>query len=123
MIELLGVAVAGAAGAPARYLLDRAVQHRWSRPFPLGTLAVNVLGSFALGALTGLALYHALATTPRAVLGAGFCGGFTTFSTFAYETAALAQGGANRAAAGNVAVSAVACTAAAALGLALASLG
>ena len=58
---------------------------------PAATLAINVSGSFVLGVVTGLALYHGFATTPRVVLGTGFCGGYTTFSTFAYEIVFLAE--------------------------------
>jgi len=88
---ILGIAVAGAFGAPARYLLEGYVQRRARRAFPLGTLVVNVSGSLVLGFLTGLALYHAFPATPKTVLGTGFCGAYTTFSTFAYETVHLAE--------------------------------
>jgi CrcB protein len=88
---ILGVALAGAVGAPARYLLDGYVLRRIRTAFPLGTLFINISGSFALGFLTGLALYHAFPATPKTVLGTGFCGAYTTFSTFAYETVRLAE--------------------------------
>jgi len=88
---ILGIAVAGAVGAPARYLLEGYVERRARRAFPLGTLVVNVSGSLVLGFLTGLALYHAFPAAPKTVLGTGFCGAYTTFSTFAYETVRLAE--------------------------------
>ena len=88
-----GIAVAGALGAPARYLLDGFVQDRTDSRLPLGTLVVNVTGSFLLGLIVGFALYHSFADTPRAILGTGFCGAYTTFSTFSYETAKLMQDG------------------------------
>ncbi len=88
---ILGIAIAGAAGAPARYLLDGYVQARAGSHLPLGTLVINVSGSLVLGFLTGLALYHAFPATPKTVLGTGFCGAYTTFSTFAYETVRLAE--------------------------------
>ncbi|MBV8949252.1 MAG: fluoride efflux transporter CrcB [Actinobacteria bacterium] len=116
-----GLAVAGALGAPARYLFDRWVQERTARPFPLGTLVINVSGSFALGILTGLALYHAFPSTPKTILGTGFCGAFTTFSTFAYETVRLAEARALKAAAWNVIASLTLPLLAAAAGLALAA--
>ena len=78
-------------GAPARYLLDGYVQARARGGLPLGTLVINVSGSLVLGFLTGLALYHAFPATPKTVLGTGFCGAYTTFSTFAYETVRLAE--------------------------------
>jgi CrcB protein len=88
---ILGIALAGAVGAPARYLLDGYVQARAGGRLPVGTLVINVSGSLVLGFLTGLALYHAFPSTPKTVLGTGFCGAYTTFSTFAYETVRLAE--------------------------------
>lgn len=90
-VLILGIAVAGAVGAPARYLLDGYVQERNRGELPLGTLVINVSGSLLLGFLTGLALYHAFPATPKTVLGTGFCGAYTTFSTFTYETVRLAE--------------------------------
>jgi CrcB protein len=117
-----GIAVAGALGAPARYLLDDVVQNRRAGVFPLGTLVINVTGSFVLGVLTGLALYHAFPTDAKVVLGTGFCGAYTTFSTFTYETVRLAEERALRAALQNVLSSAFVPALAAAAGLALAGL-
>ena len=85
------IALAGAIGAVARYSVDGRIQEGTSSDHPLGTLFINVSGSLLLGFLTGLALYHAFPATPRTVLGTGFCGGYTTFSTFAYETVQLAE--------------------------------
>jgi len=90
-VLILGIALAGAVGAPARYLLDGYVQRRARGELPLGTLVINVSGSLVLGFLTGLALYHAFPATPKTVLGTGFCGAYTTFSTFAYEAVRLAE--------------------------------
>jgi CrcB protein len=119
---LIGIAFAGAIGAPARYLVDRFVQARTTGEQPLGTLVINVSGSFILGFLTGLGLYHAFATTPRTILGTGFCGAFTTFSTFTYETLRLAEDGERRAAAMNIGASLFVPALAAAAGMAIASL-
>ena len=85
---------AAAVAAPARYLLDAAVSERLKGAFPWGTVLVNVTGSLLLGFVTGLALAHGLGRTPRIVLGAGFCGTYTTFSTFGLETVRLVEGGA-----------------------------
>ena len=93
--------VGGAIGAPARYLVDGAVEDRRHGPFPWGTFVVNVTGSFVLGVVTGLALYHGLGPVPRAALGTGFCGAYTTYSTFSYETMRLLEDGDVRRAAGN----------------------
>jgi CrcB protein len=117
-----GFVVAGAVGAPARYLLDDAISSRTQGVFPWGTLAINVSGSFLLGLLTGLALFHGLPATPRLILGTGFCGAYTTFSTFTYETVRLAEEGAVNEAVRNALASLVLAAAAAAAGLAVAAL-
>jgi CrcB protein len=111
--------IAGAIGAPARYLVDELVRERRAGAFPWGTFAINVSGSFILGVVTGLALYHGLGPIPKAAIGVGFCGAFTTFSTFSYETIRLVETGSVRLAVGNVIGSVVAGLAAAAIGLAL----
>lgn len=80
------VAAAGGLGAIARYVLDGAIQERTSETLPFGTLAINVLGSFTLGVIAGLSDHIAVSPTLRAVLGVGFCGGFTTFSAASYES-------------------------------------
>ena len=90
----IGLVVAGALGAPARYLLDGFVQDRTEGAFPWGTFVINVTGSFLLGLITGAALYHAFPTTPKVWLGTGFCGSYTTFSTFTFETVRLLEAGA-----------------------------
>jgi len=119
---LAGIAVAGAVGASARYWVDAFVIRRAIRGLPVATLAINISGSFVLGVLTGLALYHALASTPKIILGTGFCGAYTTFSTFAYEVVRLSDDGERREATLLLAFSIVVPALAAALGLALASL-
>lgn len=85
-MTLLWVMLAGALGAPARFLLERAVSRRPWIPFPWGTWIVNVSGSCALGIVVGLSLRHGLSGTATAAAGTGFLGAYTTFSTFAYET-------------------------------------
>ncbi|HEX2201971.1 MAG TPA: fluoride efflux transporter CrcB [Longimicrobium sp.] len=84
------VALGGAAGAVARFGVARWAAERWAGPFPWGTFAVNVAGSLVLGFLLG-AFPAPDAWRVRTLLGVGFCGGLTTFSTFAYEAAALLQ--------------------------------
>jgi len=119
---IAGIAVAGAIGALARYLVDAVVIRREAGGLPAATLAINVTGSFVLGVLTGLALYHSLPSAPKIVLGTGFCGAYTTFSTFTYEVVRLAEDRQHRAAALTLGLSVVAPALVAALGLALASL-
>lgn len=99
------VAVGGSLGAAARYLLDRAIATRQTGPFPLGTLAVNVTGSIALGLLLGLAVAHRLPSSVVTLVGTGFLGAYTTFSTFTFETVRLLEDGAWRYAAWNLALS------------------
>lgn len=107
------IALGAAVGAPLRYLTDRAIQARHDSAFPWGTLTVNVAGSFVLGLVTGLPADPAV----TALLGTGFCGALTTYSTFSYETLRLAQGGARFYAGMNVLASVVAGLGAAGLGL------
>ena len=114
-----GVILAGAVGAPARYLVDSWVARRVSGPFPWGTFAINVTGSFVLGVVTGLTLYHGLSAFPKAVVGTGFCGAYTTFSTFSYETVRLVEEGSVGAAVRNVVASVVVGLLAAVAGLGL----
>lgn len=114
----LMVFVGGAIGAPLRYLADRLCRRLFGEAFPWGTFAVNVLGSFALGALVATSLD----TGPGfAMLGIGVCGGFTTFSTFAYETVRLGMDGAYVRSVLNAAASLALGLAAATAGFALAT--
>ena len=114
--------LACAAGAVARYVVDRLVTDAVRRDFPWGTIAINLSGSFVLGLLTGFGLYHGFSSDARLVLGTGFCGGYTTFSTFSFETVRLIETGRVGAAVRNVAVSTGGGLVFAAAGLALATL-
>ncbi|CAN5456375.1 fluoride efflux transporter CrcB [soil metagenome] len=82
-----GVMVLGGVGAVARFMVDRAVSRRVGRPFPFGTLAVNISGSVILGFLSGLALSHEVAL----LAGTSLIGAYTTFSTWMLETHRLAE--------------------------------
>ncbi|WDZ82972.1 fluoride efflux transporter CrcB [Micromonospora cathayae] len=117
-MTVLLVALGAAVGAPLRYLTDRAVQARFGSAFPWGTLTVNVTGSLLLGVVFGAAADPAVS----ALVGTGFCGAFTTWSTFGYETVRLVRSGARRAALANVALSVAAGLGAAWLGFAVAHL-
>jgi CrcB protein len=87
------IALGGAAGSVLRYLLGGRVQHFAPHGFPVGTLTVNVLGCLLIGILARLFLNTQPAGEWRALLVVGFCGGFTTFSTFSIETVGLIEGG------------------------------
>ncbi len=119
---LLGLFVAGGVGACTRYLVDVVVVDRTGGAMPVATLVINISGSLILGFLTGLVLYHSFPVTARTVLGTGFCGGYTTFSTFAYETIRLAEDRRTSAAMRVLVASLIFPALAAALGLALAAL-
>ncbi len=93
--------LAGALGAITRYTLDRGIMSRVSLDFPLGTLVINLSGSLILGFLAGLTVLKALPTSASIILGDGFVGAYTTFSTLTYESLALAQNGRYAAAIGN----------------------
>jgi len=108
------VVVGAAAGAPLRYLADRVLRVRFGATLPWATFAVNVAGSALLGLVVGAAAPPPL----LALVGTGFCGALTTYSTFGAETVALAEDGRPVAAAVNALGSVLACLAAAALGLA-----
>jgi CrcB protein len=118
----LAFLIAAAIGAPARYVVDRAVSERSAGRIPWGTFVVNVSGCLALGVVTGLGLYHGVGSTARTVLGTGGLGAYTTFSTFSFDTVRLVDGGNLPAAARYALGSLVAGTAAAAAGLMLAAL-
>jgi len=85
LLDVAAVATGGALGAVARWLIARLVQNGYE--FPVGTLAVNLLGSLLLGFVMGAAsLYGAFTRWQRLLVATGFAGAFTTFSTFMYES-------------------------------------
>jgi fluoride exporter len=112
----LAVALAAAAGAVCRHLLDGWLMARTRSGFPWGTLAVNLSGSWALGLLAGSVALGALPADAAVVLGTGFLGAYTTFSTWMVESLRLIERGAGGAALVNLLGSWAAGTAAAALG-------
>jgi fluoride exporter len=115
----LAVAAGGLVGAPSRYLLDRAISRRIESDLPWGTFVINVTGSLLLGFLTGLTLAGHLPEIGKALLGTGFCGAYTTFSTFTFETVRLLEDGRILDAVGTIVSSVAAGLAAAAAGLAI----
>ncbi len=108
------VAVGGLIGSVLRYWLAGIVQGaNDGAAFPAGTLAVNVAGSFLIGLVMTLSLERGLVNDDvRILLTTGFCGGFTTMSTFSYETIALLRDGEMLLALGNVGATLAACFAA-----------
>lgn len=88
------IAVGGAVGCLSRYYATQFIQQRVGPSFPAGTLVINITGSFLLGFLMRYALQSAaMSAETRAMLTTGFCGGYTTFSTFSYETALMIEDG------------------------------
>ncbi|MCX8007069.1 MAG: fluoride efflux transporter CrcB [Coriobacteriia bacterium] len=92
--DVLIVAVGGGVGAAARYALGGWLADRFGPAFPWHTFVINVTGSFLLGVLLALSVERGLVPQEwRIALGTGVLGGYTTFSTLAYESIALAQQG------------------------------
>lgn len=88
------IAAGSAIGGVGRYLLGGMVQRWAGTTFPVGTLLINITGSFLIGAIVRLAVDSAWITPEvRAFLTIGICGGYTTFSTFSYETAVMIEDG------------------------------
>ena len=126
MTTFLLVCIGGAAGSGARYLVSHGVTH-WAQTahgssFPWGTLTVNVAGSFLLGFLMTARTRTGDGPPPvwRFAVGSGALGGFTTYSTFNYETLCYLESGHLTAAGANIALTAVACLLAGLAGMMLA---
>lgn len=114
---VLALAAAGGLGAAARFVVDGLIARLWRSALPLGTLLVNVTGSFLLGLVLGIFDDGGAVAT---VVGTGLLGGYTTFSTASVEAVSLALRGGGRAAvvaAGYAAVMVLACVATAAVGV------
>ena len=119
MLKYLIVGLGGAIGTLGRFWLNDVISKRYGETFPLGTLLINVTGSFIIG-------FFATATAPegrwlvsptgRAFFMTGICGGYTTFSSFSYQTLTLAQDGEWVRAGANVVFSVVLCLVAVWLG-------
>ena len=119
MERFLWVCLGGAAGSGARYLASGWALALLGTAFPYGTLTVNIVGSFLLGGLMQIGISTEwMSPTIRLALTTGVMGGFTTYSTFSYETMKLLQERAFGIAALNVAVTLLVCLAATFLGLA-----
>ncbi|MET0887890.1 MAG: fluoride efflux transporter CrcB [Mycetocola sp.] len=89
-LVFVALALAGGLGAAARFVLDGLIRAR-AGSYPLGTFVINISGSFLLGLVTGLALSAVLPDAALLVIGSGFLGGYTTFSTASIESVRLIQ--------------------------------
>jgi CrcB protein len=115
----LWVAIGGALGSVARFWCSGLVAQTMGGTFPWGTMLVNVVGSFIIGffsTLTGPDGRFLVAPNARAFVMVGFCGGYTTFSSFSLQTLALAQDGEWLQVAANIVLSVIVCLAAVWLG-------
>ena len=93
MAAWLWVGLGGALGSMLRYAIGLWLNQPGNGAFPLGTFAVNIVGSFLIALVYGLAMQGQLHPNWRLFLTTGFCGGFTTFSTFSYENSQMFQHG------------------------------
>ncbi|UVJ38470.1 fluoride efflux transporter CrcB [Arthrobacter sp. CJ23] len=121
-MTVLLLALAGGAGAAVRFVVDGLVRSKLRTALPLGTILINVSGSLLLGFLAGLVMRHLAPESLQVVLGTGFLGGYTTFSTASLETVRLVQAGRTGLALANGIGTMGACVLAAAGGAGLASL-
>lgn len=87
--NILLVALGGAMGSVCRYLISKMI----TSAFPWGTFSVNIIGSLLIGLLVGLSSRETISPEMKLLLVTGFCGGFTTFSTFANESFAMLKAG------------------------------
>jgi CrcB protein len=94
MNNIFLIAIGGALGSISRYGCQKWIYYHYPHPFPFGTFAVNITGSLLIGLLFGLIeRNNYLSPEWRILLITGFCGGYTTFSTFSFETLSLLREG------------------------------
>ena len=117
MERFFWICLAGAAGTGARYLIAVWAAQRFGSSFPYGTLIVNLVGCFSIAAIMHAALTLSWSPTVRSAIVIGFIGGFTTYSSFNYETSRLLEEGAYGPAAVNAIATVVGSFAAGWLGL------
>jgi CrcB protein len=121
-LTILLLGLAGGLGAGTRFVVDGLVRSKIRTALPVGTIAINVTGSFLLGLVAGAVMVHAAPVELQAIAGTGFLGGYTTFSTASFETVRLIQSHRTGLALLNGLGTAVAGIGAAAAGVALAGL-
>ena len=90
-LTALSICVAGGMGAALRLVLDGLIRARVKSTYPVGTTVINVTGSLLLGLVTGLATSQLVSHQWQLVVGTGFLGGYTTFSTASFETVRLIE--------------------------------
>lgn len=119
-MRFLLICLGGAVGTAARYGVGGLAVRWWGAEFPYGTLIVNVAGSFLIGLIQQVGLSTlAISETARLVLTIGVMGGFTTYSSFSYETVRLIEEGSWLQAGANVVITTGVCLGVCTLGLAL----
>jgi fluoride exporter len=91
ILTVLLLGLAGGLGAGTRFVVDGLVRSRLRTALPVGTMAINITGSFLLGFVAGAVIVQAAPAELQAVAGTGFLGGYTTFSTASFETVRLVQ--------------------------------
>lgn len=121
-LTILLLGLAGGLGAGTRFVVDGLVRSKFRTALPVGTIGINVTGSFLLGLVAGAVVAHAAPVELQVIAGTGFLGGYTTFSTASFETVRLIQSGRTGLALANSIGTAAAAVGAAAAGLALAAL-
>lgn len=90
MIAIL-ISLFGGVGASTRFIADGLLRSILGRRFPWATMIINVIGSFILGLVVGVTIAHPETKNIELIIGTGFCGGFTTFSTATFESIRLLQ--------------------------------
>lgn len=116
------VALAGSLGAMTRFVLDGHIRAKYNHTFPWATFVINVTGSFLLGVVSGVLVNHHGFTAVETIIGIGFCGGYTTFSTASFETVRLLERRDYTRALGNAAGGLLATIVAAAVGVVVGAL-
>jgi fluoride exporter len=91
VLTILLLGLAGGLGAGTRFVVDGLVRSRFRTALPVGTMAINITGSFLLGFVAGAVIANAAPAEFQAIAGTGFLGGYTTFSTASFETVRLVQ--------------------------------